>query len=244
MRSAEPGRNLRRANIPARGSGFAPDGLSQMMLRRGPGREIRARPTKHLCDRSEWVIMTKRFVVYPLVGLFLAAPIASARAERVRLGGTVSLLPIGQAHIEAEGLSQSADTATAVGLGGVVEVQLLTNLAVGFAPRLILNVKGEDATESGKELDLAVRVIGNVPVGGMVQLYGFAAPGYSIIYVPDLPDEISNPAGFILGFGGGVGFDINPRFRLAVELEISSAGSRSPNKERPSSWRSATSTWA
>jgi hypothetical protein len=163
--------------------------------------------------------MTKRLLIHSLVGLFfLAAPLASARAERVRLGGTVSLLPIGQAQVEAGEVSESEDTATAVGLGAVVEVQLLTNLAVGFAPRLILNVKGEEATESAKELDLAVRLIGNVPVGEMVQLYGFAAPGYSIIYVPDLPDGISNPAGLILGFGGGVGFDINPRFRLAAEL--------------------------
>jgi hypothetical protein len=162
--------------------------------------------------------MTKRFVVYPLVGLFLAAPSADARAERVRLGGTVSLLPIGQAHLEAEGVSESEDTATAVGLGALVELQLLTNLAVGLAPRLILNVKGEDGTDSGQELDLALRVIGNLPVGRMVQLYGFAAPGYSIIYIPDWPDELSNPAGFIFGFGGGVGFDIDRHFRLAVEL--------------------------
>lgn len=162
--------------------------------------------------------MTKRFLVYPLVGLFLAAPLASARAERVRLGGTVSILPIGQARLEAQGLSESEDTATAYGLGGLVEVQLLSNLAVGFAPRLILKVQGQDATESGKELDLAVRLIGNLPVGHTVQLYGFAAPGYSIIYIPDWPDELSNPAGFIFGFGSGVGFDINPQFRLAVEL--------------------------
>jgi Outer membrane protein beta-barrel domain len=162
--------------------------------------------------------MTKRFLVCSLVGLFLAAPVASARAERVRLGGTVSLLPIGQAQLQAEGVSETADTATAFGLGGVVEVQLLTNLAVGFAPRLLLNVKGEEDTESAKELDLAVRVIGNLPVGGSVQLYGFAAPGYSIIYIPDLPDEITNPAGFIFGFGAGVGFDLNPRFRLATEI--------------------------
>jgi hypothetical protein len=189
-----------------------------MMLRGDPGREIRAQPTQRRRDRSDWMAMTKRLFVYPLVGVLLAAPLASARAERVRLGGTVALLPIGQAHVEAEGLSESEDTATAVGLGGLVEVQLLTNLAVGFAPRLILNVKGEDGTESGKELDLAFRVIGNVPVGPMVQLYGFAAPGYSVIYIPDWPDELSNPAGFIFGFGGGVGFDINPQFRLAVEL--------------------------
>ena len=179
---------------------------------------MRSYPTQRLSNRSDWMVMPKYSLVYPLVGLFLAAPLASVRAERVRLGGTVSVLPLGQAHVEGEGLSESEDTATAVGIGGIVEVQLLTNLAIGFAPRLLLNVKGEDGTESGKELDLALRVIGNVPVGRMVQLYGFAAPGYSIIYIPDWPDELSNPAGFIFGFGGGVGFDLNPRFRLAVEL--------------------------
>jgi Outer membrane protein beta-barrel domain len=163
--------------------------------------------------------MTRRsLLVYPLAGLFLAASFGSARAERVRLGGTVSVLPLGQIHLEGGGLSESVDTATAFAFGGIAEVQLLTYLAIGFAPRLLFNVKGEDGTESGRELDLALRVIGNVPVGGIVQLYGFAAPGYSVIYVPDWPDELSNPAGFIFGFGGGVGLDLDPRFRLAVEL--------------------------
>jgi hypothetical protein len=163
--------------------------------------------------------MTKRLLlVYSLATLFLAAPFGSARAERVRLGGTVSVLPIGQARIEANELSASEDTATAYGLGGIVEVQLLTNLSIGFAPRLLLNVKGEDGTDSAKELDLALRVIGQLPISRIAQLYGFAAPGYSILYFPDWPDEVSNPAGFIFGAGGGVGFDLNPQFRLAVEL--------------------------
>jgi hypothetical protein len=44
--------------------------------------------------------MTKRLLFHSLAGFFfLAAPLASARAERVRLGGTVSILPIGQAQL-------------------------------------------------------------------------------------------------------------------------------------------------
>jgi len=163
--------------------------------------------------------MSKRtLLVFPLVGLFLAAPVGSARAEHVRVGGTVAVLPLGQARLDGEGVSESADTATAYGFGGIVEVQLLRHLAIGFAPRLLVNVKGEGAPESAKELDLALRVIGNVPVGRIAQLYGFAAPGYSIIYVPDLPDEVGSPAGFIFGIGGGVAFDVGPHLRLAAEL--------------------------
>lgn len=163
--------------------------------------------------------MTRRSLfICSLVGLFLTGALGSAGAERVRLGATVAMLPIGQAKVEAEGISESADTATAFGLGGVLEVQLLRNLAIGFAPRLLLNVKGEDDEESAKELDLAVRVIGNVAVSPVAQLYGFAAPGYSILYIPEWPEEIDRPAGFIFGFGGGAGFDLDPRFRLAVEL--------------------------
>ncbi|HTE55128.1 MAG TPA: outer membrane beta-barrel protein [Kofleriaceae bacterium] len=163
--------------------------------------------------------MTKRSLfIGPLVGLLLAAPLHSARAEHVRLGGTIALLPIGQLHAEARDTSLTADTAVAVGFGGLFEVPLLTNVAVGFAPRLLLHVRGEDGEGSGKELDLAFRLIGNVPVASAVELYGFAAPGYSIIYVPDWPDGLANPAGFIFGFGAGVGFDLTSQFRLGVEL--------------------------
>jgi hypothetical protein len=159
------------------------------------------------------------FVTSFSVVLLLAAPLGAARADNLRLGGTVSVLPVGQLHAEAEGFgSQSADTATAVGLGVMFEVQVLTNVAVAVAPRLLLNVKGEDDDQSAKELDLAFRLIGNVPVSRLAQLYGFVAPGYSILYVPDWPDGLDNPAGFVFGLGAGVAFDVNDQLRLAGEL--------------------------
>jgi hypothetical protein len=181
------------------------------------------RPTQPRPVRSEYDRMIKLklrpCLLCPLLTLLLAAPAGPALADHVRVGGTVSILPVGQIHAAAEGFgSDSADTATAVGLGGMVEIQLATNVAVGFAPRLLLNVKGEDGDESAQELDLAVRLIGNAPVGGVTQLYGFVAPGYSILFIPEWPDEVGNPAGFIFGLGGGAAFDLNPQFRLGCEL--------------------------
>ncbi len=158
-------------------------------------------------------------VLCPLLTLLLAAPAGLARADQVRVGGTVSILPVGQLHASAEGVgSDSVDAATAVGLGGLVEVPLTNNLAVGLAPRLLLNVKGEDGDESARELDLAVRLIGSVPVGGVTELYGFLAPAYSILFIPDWPDGVADPAGLALGLGGGASFDLSPQFRLGGEI--------------------------
>ena len=83
------------------------------------------------------------------------------------------------------------------------------NLYVGVAPQLILNVKGKDDSSSGQELDLFARIMGRYPVADKVQLYGYLAPGFSIIFPPDLPG-VSNPTGFVLGFAGGVSYSITP----------------------------------
>jgi len=154
------------------------------------------------------------------LGLTLPARSVLADVGEVRVGGTVSILPVGELHAEVEDFgSETVDAVTAFGLGGVIEVQILTHLAVGFMPRLLLNVKPEDEDGgSAEELDLLLRLTGFVPVGDTVQLYAFAAPGYSVLFIPDWPGELSNPTGFIFGLGGGTAVDINPRLRLTAEL--------------------------
>lgn len=151
-----------------------------------------------------------------VAGLSLLVALGSARADRLRVGGSFSMLPIGQIKLSVEGDSDSVDTETAFGFGGNLEYQLHPNFALGFAPRVLLNVKAEDADESAKEVDLALRLIGGAPVAPNIQLYGFGSPGYSMLFLPDNDED--NPAGFIFGLGGGVGFDINPQFRLAGEI--------------------------
>jgi hypothetical protein len=150
-------------------------------------------------------------------GLSLFVALGSARADRLRIGGSFSIHPVGQIKAGV-GDTDTVDTETAFSLGGALEYQLHPNFAIGVAPRLILNLKAEDSTESAKEFDLALRLVGGAPVAQNIQIYGFGAPGYSMLFPADWPEELDNPAGFIFGLGGGVGFDINPQFRLAGEL--------------------------
>lgn len=161
---------------------------------------------------------TRIVLVSIMVGIALSGSLGSARAERLRVGGSVSVLPVGEIEASVGNQSASADTEMATALGGVIEYQIGPNFAIGFTPRVIFNIKPEDAEESAEELDLVLRLIGNVPVGVNVDLYGFAAPGYSVLYVPDWPDGVDDPAGFLFGLGGGVALDVNPQFRLAAEL--------------------------
>lgn len=164
-----------------------------------------------------------------LATLALAAP---AAAQSFGVGGGVELVPVGELHVEDDSGSLTVDTETAFALAGRAEFAVNPNFAVAFAPRLVLNLKGEDGTESAKQLDLNVRFVGGAPVGGgTTRLYGYAAPGYSLIFLPDWPDELSNPAGFVLGFGGGAGFRVAPQVEVTAEIgyqlgfqEVSEAG--------------------
>jgi len=152
------------------------------------------------------------------VALGLACFAFSARAD-TKLGGAVQLLPVGSITAAAGGDSETTDADTAVGLSGFVEFGLGPNLSIGLAPRLLLNVKGESGTESAEQLDLAVRLVAGTAVGtGNTRVYGFIAPGYSVLFIPDWPDGISNPAGLILGFGGGLAFKVQPGLELTTEI--------------------------
>jgi hypothetical protein len=161
---------------------------------------------------------TRIVLVSVIVCIALSGSLGSARAERLRVGGSFSVLPVGEIEASVGNQSASADTEMAAALGGVIEYQVGPNFAIGFTPRFIFRIKPEDAEESAEELDLLLRLIGNVPVGVNVELYGFAAPGYSVLYLPDVVGDVDDPAGFLFGLGGGVALDVNPQFRLAAEL--------------------------
>jgi hypothetical protein len=89
--------------------------------------------------------------------------------------------------------------AFAFGLRPAFDYSLNDYFFVGFGPQLFFNVKGEDRDDAGKQLDLLVRVGGHAPVADTLHLYGYLAPGYSIIY-PSVGDDAS---GFALGVGAG-----------------------------------------
>jgi hypothetical protein len=136
--------------------------------------------------------------------------------SKVRVGLNLVPMPFGTAKVSLGSLgTASTDTAFAFGLMPTVDYTFNPYFFVGFAPQFTFNVKGKDSSgDAGKMLDLLLRVGGNAPVADTLQLYGYLAPGYSIVMAP----VGDNSSGFVLGFHGGVILDLSPNLFLNGEL--------------------------
>lgn len=137
-------------------------------------------------------------------------------ASRMRLGVVLSPMPTGTFKAAS---GPDTDANFAFGLMPTFDLGLNQFLFVGLAPQFIFNVKPEASTgDAAQELDLRVRIGGIAKVADTIRLFGYAAPGYSIIMIPDKPAGRDNPAGFVLGFAAGAAFDISPATYLSGEL--------------------------
>jgi outer membrane protein with beta-barrel domain len=173
-----------------------------------------------------------------LVSSLVAAPVhaqeenqvsrESARAQkRVSLGAQVELLPYGQISGGSDDASIDEDAAFAYGVAANLDFHLNRFLSIGLAPRLILNVTSKDQDpdqedeDALKQVDARVRVKGTFPVGPMLDLYGYVAPGYSWILADDNtfgPVQVDDATGFVAAFAAGASFDLTPSFFLNGEV--------------------------
>jgi hypothetical protein len=149
----------------------------------------------------------------------LAAAQGETSDAKTWVGGEFDLLPVGTLHESVAGFNGSVDTATAVGFGGILDYRVSDLLSIGFAPRFLLEVKGQNDNSSSKQLDLRGRVTVGKEVAPSVRLYGVGTLGYSIIFLPaDAMGNSSQPHGFIFSFGAGASYAINPRLHFFGEL--------------------------
>jgi hypothetical protein len=156
----------------------------------------------------------------------LAGLAASATAHAGgRVGAEVLLVPVGEATFDAPGEdAETADLAFAYGLGALAAYDVSPNFSIGFAPRLVLGIKGEDdeGDEDITELDLAVRFTGHFPLApGGAELQLHAAPGYSWLFLPDVgegPDVLGTPSGLVIGLGAGISVPVAPNVALVGDL--------------------------
>jgi hypothetical protein len=163
--------------------------------------------------------------------LFLAAALlvpALAHADDITqrkslIGVDFDLLPSGSVTANFAGSGDTtSDLKTAYGIAGDFETEIAPHVSIGLAPRYVLALNAANSNgDSSTELDLRARVT----VGGQVipklRVYGYAAPGYGIIFPPDSVQVNNNkvhPNGFIIAAGGGVTYAIAPDVRLLVEL--------------------------
>jgi hypothetical protein len=144
-----------------------------------------------------------------------------ADAGGVSASGMLNLLPVGTFRAELGNDSDSEDTAFAYGIAAQVDYHVTGNISVGLAPRYTLNVIPENADandDSATQLDLLVRGQYNHSASPQLTVFGFFAPGYSVIMLPDDQGNFGNPSGLVVGFGGGVRYMINEKLFAQGEL--------------------------
>lgn len=161
------------------------------------------------------------------VTLAVAALVASERSAaaqsaggpasigRMRLSFSIVPAPLGSIETNFGGQKVSTDTAVAFGLRPAFDYSINKYLFVGFGPQFLFNVKADSGSDAGKAVDLLLRVGGHAPVADNVQLYGYLAPGYSVIYPPTGNED---PSGFVLGVAVGALFSINERLFASADI--------------------------
>lgn len=136
--------------------------------------------------------------------------------SKMRLGVVLSPMPLGSFKGQP---GADGDAKFAFAVMPTFDFGLNQFLFVGLAPQFIFNVQQDAATgDAGQELDLRARVGGIAKVADTVRMFGYVAPGYSIVMRPNKPMGQDNPAGFVLGFAGGAALDLSPTMYLSGEL--------------------------
>jgi hypothetical protein len=149
----------------------------------------------------------------------VAADTSLGEPSKMRLGVVLSPMPTGTLKGSIGGFSGESDTKFAFGIVPTFDYSLNQFLFIGLAPQFIFNVKPEDGdADASQELDLRARIGGIAKVADTIRLFGYVAPGYSIVMLPDEADSIDNPAGFVLGFAAGAAFDVAPSTYLTGEV--------------------------
>jgi opacity protein-like surface antigen len=173
----------------------------------------------------------KKTVITLALALVLAPAVASADSI---IGAQLQIVPGGEIDTEAFGIGVNGDLETAYGLAVIGEYVVHRHVTVGLAPRVVFGIKfDEDADDSSTQLDIPIRVTGRLFFGKLA-VHGYVSPAYSIIFVPDPSEDIDvdNPAGFAIGFGAGVAYQLNNDLALSAELGYT-AGSQSVELEGP-----------
>ena len=170
------------------------------------------------------IVLVGAAIVMPRIAWGQAAPAPPVAADETSdakawIGGQLDLMPSGTLHESVLGMSASADMASAIAFGGVLDYRVSPLVTLGFAPRVVLNVKLPTNTNSAKQFDLRARVTVGKDVAPKFRLYGIGTLGYSIMLLPTDPmGNTYHPHGLILGFGGGISYAINPRLLFIGEL--------------------------
>jgi hypothetical protein len=152
------------------------------------------------------------------IGLGAHAQRAPAAEPRLWLGGNLGVSPIGTIKVGVGDQTASGDASAAVGVSGFIEYRVTPLFSIGFAPNILLHVQADGADDSATALDLPIRLSIGGDVAPRIRVYGFASPGYSILYPPNNQGDSTHPSGFMIGFGGGAAIRVAPQVQVTGEL--------------------------
>jgi Outer membrane protein beta-barrel domain len=169
--------------------------------------------------------------IFFAAGLAAAPSAAHADLGASWFGANFEVLPSGtytaSGNIGGATGSTTGDLEPAYAIDLLAEVQGNGLLSIGLAPRYIFNGKVKDSNgDAYTQLDLRGRVtVGPSLMGHKLRAYGFAEPGWSIIFPPKSSafhdnnnDNTVHPNGFVLGVGGGVAYNVTAKIRAVFEL--------------------------
>lgn len=150
----------------------------------------------------------------------VAPSVVPTSLGKMRLSLDIVPAPFGKLKASAQGVDASSDAALAFGIRAVFDYSINDYLFVGFGPQVLFNVIEKDApsgSNASKQYDLSARVGGHAPIADNVHLYGFLAPGYSI--VTSSGDNSETAKGPSLGIAVGALFSVpGTNFFLNGEL--------------------------
>lgn len=154
----------------------------------------------------------------------LAPSVAHADPDRAGSAGVdFELLPSGTFETSGGlGGSAKSDADVAYAIGVIAEKPINELVSIGLAPRYVFHVIGKnDSGDSATQLDLRARVAVGHDFSSKLRLYGFAEPGWSILFLPSTIEINGNkvhPNGFVLGLGGGLSYALSRSVRGYFEL--------------------------
>ena len=147
--------------------------------------------------------------------------VSAAAEKKISIGVQAEMLPLGNFEFGANDRSEELDLATSFGVGMNLSYDVHPNISIGIAPRYIFGIKPDQADEddeSVQELDVRARLTAHFPVAQGLQVFGFAAPGYSWLFDDSENEDVEDPSGFVVAFGGGATYDVTPDLFVSAEV--------------------------
>jgi hypothetical protein len=150
-----------------------------------------------------------------------ATSIASADPAVV-VGLDAEVLPLVVSHISGGlpgELPYSSNEPTAFGLGARAMWNANPYFSFGVAPRYIVDLDPEGEGTHSSELDLRFRVEGGGHPTRALRIYGFADPGYSLLYIAYPGGSSSSRSGaFCIDVGVGASYAVSRHLAISAEV--------------------------